>query len=91
MGLYRIKYYEDKEVRKKKTGMTDISKMTLFLQEINGGIDKQWQKRDSVKLATLPSSKVSPKRLLVKEPQSNNSYRSSLWTYRPSFPQRFHT
>ena len=29
-GLYRIKYYEDKEVRKKKTGITDISKMTLF-------------------------------------------------------------
>lgn len=29
-GLYRIKYYEDREVRKKKTGMTDISKMTLF-------------------------------------------------------------
>lgn len=29
-GLYRIKYYEDKEVRKKKTGITDLSKMTLF-------------------------------------------------------------
>lgn len=29
-GLYRIKYYEDREVRKKKTGMTDISKMALF-------------------------------------------------------------
>lgn len=29
-GLYRIKYYEDKEVRKKKTGITDISKITLF-------------------------------------------------------------
>lgn len=29
-GLYRIKYYEDKEVRKKKTGITDVSKMTFF-------------------------------------------------------------
>ena len=29
-GLYRIKYYEDKEVRKKKTGITDASKMTFF-------------------------------------------------------------
>ena len=29
-GLYRIKYYEDKEVRRKKTGITDASKMTFF-------------------------------------------------------------
>ena len=29
-GLYRIKYYEDKEVRKKKTGITDVSKLALF-------------------------------------------------------------
>ena len=29
-GLYRIKYYEDKEVRKKKTGITDASKLAFF-------------------------------------------------------------
>ena len=29
-GLYRIKYYEDKEVRRKKSNKGDLSKMTLF-------------------------------------------------------------
>lgn len=29
-GLYRIKYYEDKEVRRKKSNKRDLSKMTLF-------------------------------------------------------------
>lgn len=29
-GLYRIKYYEDKEVRKKRTGITDASKLAFF-------------------------------------------------------------
>lgn len=29
-GLYRIKYYEDKETKKRRTGITDVSKMTLF-------------------------------------------------------------
>lgn len=34
-GLYRIKYYEDKEVRKKKTGITDISKMAFYSSKRN--------------------------------------------------------
>ena len=29
-GLYRIKYYEDKEVRRKRTGITDASKLAFF-------------------------------------------------------------
>lgn len=29
-GLYRIKYYEDKETKKRRTGIADVSKMTLF-------------------------------------------------------------
>ena len=29
-GLFRIKFYEDQEVRRKKTGITDITKMTFY-------------------------------------------------------------
>lgn len=29
-GLYRIKYYEDKAVKQRKTGKTDVSKLTLY-------------------------------------------------------------
>ena len=29
-GLFRIKYYEDKEIKKRKTGFSDISQMAFY-------------------------------------------------------------